>query len=514
MTGDPGKINPEKPAADAGKGKETTETEARANAARRQGAFRADMLAGGAVNTFRIEEPANRVTEVSATVTWPGTDRFRLGCPEAKKDTAATKSDTSDASKAGSGNATPQIYPATSKAPEGVSQTSTLIGIFIPTPPCWSPPAQSGDITIVGNIEGFSGPQTLFKGRMPVSGLWFPLLVTAVFVGAIYPGSAAAAWYVSVRRYRDEVNKAKPGDPIKEGPRFWRSLNPVELTKNAYGRASIAKLQIFAFTFIVFTLLLFHVLRTGLLANISTDVLLLMGISGAGAIAGKVAFVSRRRLSMENWAWLRRKGWLPPDKDRQPYAKWSELLVDNGTKEFDPYRFQMAIFSLVVAIALITASATGLEAFKIPQEMLILLGLSQTVFVAGQAMENGGFAELDQKLTEVQKLARSVQELAQKAEAAKAEAVKAEAAKAGAAQPDAAKPDAAKPDAAKPDAAKPDAAGAIVPKTAAEIAAEAERVKYEAALAQAAEMFAAVYGEQLGDTLPAPVLEARNMQVG
>ena len=374
---------------------------------------------------------------------------------------------------------------------------------------------------------------------MPVSGLWFPLLVTALFVGAIYPGSAAAAWYVSARRYRREVNEAKPDDPVREAPRFWRSLNPVELTKNAYGRASIAKLQIFAFTFIVFTLLLFHVLRTGLLANMSTDVLLLMGISGAGAIGGKVAFVSRRRLSMENWAWLRRKGWLPPDKDRQPYAKWSELLIDNGTKEFDPYRFQMAIFSLVVAIALITASATGLEAFKIPQEMLILLGLSQTVFVAGQAMENGGFTELDQKLTEVQKLARSAQDMAQKAvaakaeaakaEAAKAEAAKAEAAKAGAAQPDAAKPDAAqpdaaqpdaaqpdaaKPDAAKPDTAKPDAAGAIVPKTAAEIAAEAERVKYETALAQAAEMFAAVYGEQLGDTLPPAVLAARNMDVG
>jgi len=455
-----------KKAEEAARAKEkAAEAEARKNAALLQGAFRAELLAGGTVNDFRMPQPANRLTDVNVTLTWSGKDRFRLGCPQ---------------TEAGA----PLTYPAASKAPDRSDATQTVIGIYIPTPPCLWPAAQTAEITVTANIEGTTGVQPIFKGTLPVSGLWFPLLFTVIVVGLIYPGSAAASWYASVRQYKKKEREADPGTEIGEAPRFWSSLDPVELTKNPYGRASIAKLQIFAFTFIVFALLLFHVLRTGLLANMSTDILYLMGISAVGAAGGKMAYVARRRLSLENWAWLRRKGWLPAGKDVQTHAKWSELFVDSNTKEFDPYRFQMAIFSLVVAVALITASATGLEAFKIPPEMLGLLGISQVVFIGGQALEDGGYQELDKKLTEVQKLAKSAQIAAQKAEAARAEAVKAA------------------------------APGTTPPKTAAEVEADAEREKYKTALAQAAEMFSGIYGEQLGPDLPAPVLEARNMQVG
>jgi hypothetical protein len=226
------------------------------------------------------------------------------------------------------------------------------------------------------------------------------------------------------------------------------------VTKNAWGRASISKLQIFVFSLIVFGLLLLCVLQTGLIANISWAVLGLLGISAAGAVGGKLTYTAKRRLSLENWAWLRRRGWLPAEGDIAPRARWSDLLVDPATKEFDPYAFQMAIFSIVVAIALLRASFSGLESFAIPDQLLVLLGMSQVVFVGGQALGKGTFVELDQKLDELRVHERKYRELATKA-------------------------------------ATPGAGGSAAD-------AEVERQAFKACAAQAAEMFWATYGEQLG----------------
>lgn len=204
----------------------------------------------------------------------------------------------------------------------------------------------------------------------------------------------------------------------------------------------------------------------------STDALYLMGISAVGAAGGKIAYVARRRWSFESWAWLRAQGWLGTGRDIQPHAKWSELFVDSNTKEFDPYRFQMAIFSLVVAVALITTSATGLAAFTVPPEMLGLLGISQAVFIGGQAMEDGGYNELDKKLKEVRDLQQSSHELQMAATMAKS-SVAADVAK-----------------------ATQDAA--------------VEQKKLDTAVRQAAEMFLSVYGEQIGK-VPDEVKNARKL---
>lgn len=451
--------SPDKAAADEAKRKkEKDEAEARNNAALLQGEFWANVLAGDTTNHFRIGQPANRLGNVTVTVKWLTPDGPKI-CPDQMP--------------------APDTKPVGAIAPVAGETTKTSIAVPIPPPPCLWPLRQNAEITINAAVEGIPNPKPLFSGVMSVSGFWFPFLTTIIVLAVMYPGGAAASWYASKRQYSKKVNQAKPNESVGDAPNFWASLDPVELTKNPYGRGSIAKLQIFTFSFIVFGLLLFNVLRTGLLANMSKDVLVLMGISAVGAVGGKIAYLANRRLSLDNWAWLRRKGWLEPSKDIAPHAKWSELLVDSSTKEFDPYRFQMAIFSLVVAIALIAASATGLEAFTVPPEMLGLLGISQVVFIGGQAMEGGGYAELDKKLTDVLKLEKNYSQLKSDASTARANAAKAA------------------------------AAGVEPAKTPAETAAEAEFAKYQNAVAQAAESFAAIYDEQIGPNPPPPLVEAR-----
>src|SRR6202040_4115573 len=86
-----------------------------------------------------------------------------------------------------------------------------------------------------------------------------------------------------------------------------------------------------------------------------------------------------------------------------PRARWAELITDYDAREFDVYSFQMAIFSLIVAVALITTNLAGLEAFHIPTELLGLLGLSQGVFIVGRAAGTSAYQELDAALSDVRK---------------------------------------------------------------------------------------------------------------
>ena len=435
-----------------------------------EGQFKSETLAGGTINKFSVLQPSTNFKSVSTKLNWC-VDRQQGGEIECK-------------------TADNGIFVST-KAPDSEKPGKTNFGIQIPDPPGSGPFASIAEITITADT--INGPQRLFQGKLPVGVFWFPLAITLLVVAFIYPGCAAGAWFVSQSRYLKQKQAAKPNEKVPDPPSYWVFLDPVELTKNPYGRGSIAKLQIFVFSFIVFGLLLFHALRTGLLANMSVDVLYLMGLSAYGAAGGKLAFTAARRLSLENWTWLRRKGWLTVTGDIADRAKWSDLFIDNDTKEIDPYRFQMAIFSLVVAIALIKTSATGLDAFHIPNELLALLGISQTIFIGGQAIDRGGYRELDTKLTEVRKREDTFRELTAKAKPAVP------------APP-------ARPSSllAPQDAGKSQGADGQ-PQAPTSDEAEAERKAFKAAVAQAKEMFVAIYGQQIG-TLPAALRMADRME--
>jgi len=180
--------------------------------------------------------------------------------------------------------------------------------------------------------------------------------------------------------------------------------NPVYLTSDSHDKASLSQFQIFAFTLIVLWLLTFIVLRTGLLSDISQDVLLLLGISAAGAAGTKVANHMKKRLSYENWAWLRNRQWLTTyetgigltaDTRR---ARWGDLLKTNG--DFDIYSFQLAVFSIVVAYALLDGM-DKLATFTIPENLKALLGLSNVVYIGGKAINPDSVGELDKRVTDL-----------------------------------------------------------------------------------------------------------------
>lgn len=194
----------------------------------------------------------------------------------------------------------------------------------------------------------------------------------------------------------------------------WDRLNPVFITAGADGKGSLAKLQILFFSMIVFGLLLFIVLRTGVLSDISTTVLMLLGIAAIGSTAAKATDQQRNRIDFTNWSWFILKKWLPSGGLAEVNrAKWRDIVTSDG--EFDVYRYQSIIFSLVVGGALLAAGINQLASFSIPETLLGVLGLSQVVYVAGKLTSPPSLADLNKGTEELRKLERAFAEAVSKA---------------------------------------------------------------------------------------------------
>jgi hypothetical protein len=126
----------------------------------------------------------------------------------------------------------------------------------------------------------------------------------------------------------------------------------------------------------------------------------LPGIAGAGTAAAKLTSVNRQRLSSESWSWLTNKGWIKTSNTAVPSVR--DLFTSDD--KFDVYKFQMMIFSLIVALALLTSGFSGLADFQIPDGLLGLLGLSQTLYVGGKMVASPTIAGLETQVKELRKL--------------------------------------------------------------------------------------------------------------
>jgi hypothetical protein len=211
--------------------------------------------------------------------------------------------------------------------------------------------------------------------------MWSTIIVWAAVI-ALYTGAAIASY---------SIDKTSPGVTWR------RYLDPVYMTAGGDGKGNLAKLQILFFSMIVFGLLAYIVCRTGLLSDLSPTILLLLGIAAIGSTAAKGVDVRRNRLSFDNLSWLVAKRWLPKGGlAATNNASWRDIITSDG--EFDVYRYQNCIFSLVVGGALLAAGINELSSFSVPETVLGVLGLSQVVYLAGKLVAPPSFEDLNEAL--------------------------------------------------------------------------------------------------------------------
>lgn len=184
------------------------------------------------------------------------------------------------------------------------------------------------------------------------------------------------------------------------------AYSPVVLTAGKFRRGSLANIQVLFFSLVVFWLVALNLGRGEGLPKLNSDILLLLGIAAVGTGTVRGAAAARKRLSNENWAWLKNKGWVSQDiertkADRKPI--WGDLLTSDGA--FEVTRFQSLSFSLLVGGALIKAGIDGNTAnFDVPDAYLGILGLSQIVYVGGKAVAPNAVGQLNDQLTKLRAL--------------------------------------------------------------------------------------------------------------
>lgn len=162
-----------------------------------------------------------------------------------------------------------------------------------------------------------------------------------------------------------------------------RSLYPWCLAGSS-GKASLAQLQMIGFTIIIAALLFLQFLRTGVMQEISIDLLYLIGISTVGAGASQLTGSIKQNLNSPAYSYVQQLGWFTvPRKQTHYTALPSQLLLTNN--RFDVYKLQMLLFSVVVAGYVIHSGASALASVVISPTILTLMGISQGVYVGGQA---------------------------------------------------------------------------------------------------------------------------------
>ena len=189
-----------------------------------------------------------------------------------------------------------------------------------------------------------------------------------------------------------------------------KSPNPLVITQGVHRRASLSNLQLLFFTLSVVWVVVAFLTWTGELADLSGDIVVLLGIGAAGTAGGRITAIAKKRLDSENWAWLVRKKWIKESiehgpNDRKPV--FAELLRSGD--QFDISKFQLFVFSLLVAGALVYFAAHGADVadfaqFHIPDAYLALIGLSQVAYIGGKAVGPSTVGDLNKRLTEVRGL--------------------------------------------------------------------------------------------------------------
>jgi len=227
-------------------------------------------------------------------------------------------------------------------------------------------------------------PARVSRTSVRLSPHWYSVWATAAVIVSLY------VWIAFACRKQDHTFVS-----------FIRALDPVKFTAGPDGRGSLSKFQILFFTLVVFGLILLFSLETGMLTDLSGTILTLLGINGFGATIARGADAKRNMISAENRAWLLRRNWIPTAKTPVDTSKasWRDLFSTDG--EFDVYRYQSFIFSLVVIVALIVAGLTQLSTFVIPDTILGIILLSQGVYISGKFVTPTSIADLNTAIADL-----------------------------------------------------------------------------------------------------------------
>ena len=226
--------------------------------------------------------------------------------------------------------------------------------------------------------------------------IWATLFVCVIYFGA--------AFIVYTRRHKaveekDDASELYRIAKVESWP-FLRCLNPVAMTADMFDRGSLPKFQILFFVLLVAWGLAYLAIFTGVLSDLSTSLVYLLGLPALGSLGAQLTNTNRDRLSSENWAWLVTRRVLPiNDPGSTDGPRWSDLVM-SGT-ELDMSKLQALTFSFIVGFGMLATGPEAFGKFEVPTTLLQILGLSQFVLVGGRLVKPAELGEVDSLVKEL-----------------------------------------------------------------------------------------------------------------
>lgn len=142
------------------------------------------------------------------------------------------------------------------------------------------------------------------------------------------------------------------------------------------GYASLSQLQIVLWTLVVGLSAIYVMTLSGNLISISDGTLVLLGIASVTALAARIP-VTGQPATPAN-----------PAVEPPPVTpEWSDLIMpDRTTQEIDVTRLQMLVFTLITAAFVVIKVVVDYEIPTIPTNFLVLMGISNGVYVGGRRL--------------------------------------------------------------------------------------------------------------------------------
>jgi hypothetical protein len=178
-------------------------------------------------------------------------------------------------------------------------------------------------------------------------------------------------------------------------------INPIlRVVTTPNGYASLSQFQIVLWTFVVGTSVIYVMALSGELITITSGTLILLGISGTATLGSQFqsnmedakALAAATPVTVPALVAIPATAVIPSAAPTStatagtPPAlhatSWSDLVISDG--QIDVTRLQMLYFTLVIAAFVIMTVVSNYQIPEIPQSFLILMGISNGVYVAAK----------------------------------------------------------------------------------------------------------------------------------
>lgn len=264
---------------------------------------------------------------------------------------------------------------------------------YIKTQPWWRGmlSAYRGDIEI--KYKKADGREDTFS---------FPVMIPSVKWAYIWGIVVVILSFLIISLLKPEPFKKQPGftDISKEEwekipmlKRFF--LYPLNFAITPIGTYSISLTQILIWTYVTIFGLVYVYWLTGSFLDITSQVLMLLGIGGGTAIGAKINAVSKLYEVPPKYLNLVQKKRIPKLRD----------IISTGGRP-NMYKFQMLIFTLLTAYIVVVEIAKKYSFPQIPDSLVVLMGISSAVYIGNEVIQENVWEKIKKKIEEIEKHAK------------------------------------------------------------------------------------------------------------